>query len=282
FNFREILHQHHRIGIQVLLHHSAVTDGAFLVAHGAQAECHRALGLHGHLLRVDGVTAVDRDDDPMNLELAALIHRDLCRTRAITRVAHELGDATIYSRRGRTSPANAIRHGIEHGKMLWAVCEKLASKLQRIFARGACRLIDKRLKPDPVLVCVHPPPEAHGNVRVAYGMLDEEVGDRVAKARLSASAIETLKRSGVSTISIEPIWRGAREDGWGRNAHVQADEVAFIVEASREFAQTDRPVAALTHVLFAAPDHLDGNAGNLFGDQDSLRRIVLPAATAKA
>src|SRR5690349_14306082 len=165
FNFREVLHQHHRISIQILLHHSTVADGAFLVAHGAETESYGAFGLHGHLLRVDGVAAVDRDDDPMNLELAALVHRDLCCTCAIASIAHELGDATVDTGGRRSTPANAIRDGIEHGKMLWAVCEKLASKLQRVFARGACHLIDKRLQPDRILVGIYAPPETHGNVR---------------------------------------------------------------------------------------------------------------------
>src|SRR5262245_19135698 len=230
-DLRVVLHQHHRIAVEIFLHHSAVTDGAFLVSHGAKTESHRALGLHGHLLGIDRVAAVDGDHQSMDLELAAVADGYLGGTRAVAGIAHELRNAAMDASCRRRVPANAVRHGIEHGKVLWTTCQQLATQLQWVLAGRASHFVDERLEPDRVLVRVDAPPEANGNVGIAYGVLDEEVRDGVAKARLRPSRIKTLKRGRVPSVAIKAIRRSARQDGGSRNAHVQPDETTLVVEA---------------------------------------------------
>src|SRR6185295_4304373 len=109
----EVLHEHHWIGVQILLHHAAVLDGAFLVEHRAEPEGNRAFGLHRHLLRIDRIAAVDGYDETMDFELPAVVDGDFGCTPAIAPIAHELSDAPMYAGRRRCSPGDPLGDGIE-------------------------------------------------------------------------------------------------------------------------------------------------------------------------
>src|SRR5262245_2684111 len=81
-DFGEVFHEHPLIAVQILLRHAASLDGAFLVEHRAETEGNRTLGLHRHLLRINGVAAVDRNDQTMDFELPTFIDGDLGCPRA--------------------------------------------------------------------------------------------------------------------------------------------------------------------------------------------------------
>jgi len=59
---------------------------------------------------------------------------------------------------------------------------------------------------------------------------------------------------------------------------MHSEELAAVVQACAQFALRDRPVEVVRLVLLAAPDELDGHAGELLGDSDRLARVVLRAA----
>src|SRR5215472_7648521 len=232
-DLRVVLHQHHRIAIEVLLHHAAIADGALLIQHGAEPESDRALGLHGDLLGIDGVAAVDGDDQSMDLELASVAHRYLGGSCAIAGITHELRNAAIDAGCWRRVPADTVGDGIERRKVLWTIRQQLASKLQGILACGARHLVDEGLKPDRVLVRVDAAPEAHGNMGIAHGVLDEEVGDGIAEAPLRPTRVKPLKGSAISSVAVEAARRGARQDRGCCNSHVQPNEITLVIEASR-------------------------------------------------
>ena len=74
---------------------------------------------------------------------------------------------------------------------------------------GSCagrlgKLVHEAFEIDGVLVDVHAAPEARRDVRVAHGMVDQHVGDRVAERRFGSAGIETLERRRVGARSAAP------------------------------------------------------------------------------
>src|SRR5262245_937132 len=231
-DLRKVFHEHHRIAVQIFLHHTPILDGAFLVEHRAQTEGNGALGLHRDLLRIDDITAVDRNHQAMNFELPAVADGDLRGSGTIATVTHELSNASMQAGRRRCCPSDFLCHGIEHGEVLRIIDQKLAPELERVLTRGVGDLVDERFHPDRILVSVDAAPEAHGYMRVANGVLNQEIGNGITKAPFRATRIEALKGRRIPAILVEPIWRCARQNRWCCDAHVQSDQVALFVEAS--------------------------------------------------
>src|SRR5436190_5271543 len=153
FNLGEVLHQHGRIGVEVLLDDPAILDRALLQQQGAEAIGDRPLDLGGHLVRVDDVTAVRSHHQAMDLQLAAVAHRYLGCGGDVAAIAHVLGNAAMdASRRRRLAPADLVGHGIEHGQVLGMVGHHLAAELEGILAGRLGELVDEGLEPDRVLV----------------------------------------------------------------------------------------------------------------------------------
>src|SRR5215475_4022922 len=218
----------------------------------------------------------------MDFEFPTITDGNLGCPCAVAAVPHELGDAAMQTGGRRRSPADAIGYGVENGEVFRAVGQQLAPKLERVFARSMGDFVDEGLQPDGILIGVDAAPEAHGHMRVAYGVLNQKIRNGVTKVPLRAARIDTLKRCRVSAIFVEPIGRGTRQNRGRRDVHPQSDEFTFLVETSRELAQSDRPISALAHILLAAPDQLDRNTRDLLGDQHGLGGVVLTSTPAEA
>ena len=166
------------------------------------------------------------------------------------------------------------------------VGHQLAPELQLVLAGGLGELVDEALHEDAVLVDVHAAPHARGHVRVAHGVVDQQVRDRVLQRVLPAEQVRrghALEHERIAPlVLLDHLWQRGSEDRLARQPHVQGDEVVVGVEAARQLALHDRVVAALAHVLLARPEQLDRHAGHLLGDQHRLARPVLVQAAAPA
>src|SRR5439155_24307198 len=58
---------------------------------------------------------------------------------------------------------------------------------------------------------------------------------------------------------------------------MQADQFAFLVEASGELAHRDRAIEVVRLIFLAAPDQLDWSVGEFLRDRDRLMHVVLRA-----
>ena len=146
---------------------------------------HLPLDLRG----IDGISRIGRCDDAVDLHLVA-IDRDLGAGCHIAAERHGLRQAAEYALRRRPTPSGLLRHRIEHGEMLGMVCHQLAAELERVNARFLGKLVHEAFEIDGVVVDVHAAPEARIDVRVAHGMVHQDVGDRVAERRFVPAGIE--------------------------------------------------------------------------------------------
>src|SRR5262249_13003110 len=150
-------------------------------------------GLHRHLLRIDGIAAIDRKHQTMDFEFPTITDGDLGRPGAVAAVPHELGDAAMLTGGWRRSPADPIGYGVQNRQVPGAVGQQLAPNLERVLAGGMRDLVDEGLQPDGILIGVDAAPEAYRHMRVAYGVLNQKIRNGVTKTRLRATRIETLK-----------------------------------------------------------------------------------------
>ena len=171
--------------------------------------------------------------------------------------------------------------GVEHGEVLGMLLHHLAAEFERVLPGRMRHLVDEAFEIDGVLVVVHATPEARREVRVAHGVIDQDVRDVVADLAFGAAGVEPLEGRGIASVH-EPIRRDAGEDRLAGDAHAQAGHVVVLVERRGELAHRDRMVGALGHVLFARPQQLDRHAGHLLGDLHRLRDVVGAGAPAEA
>ena len=118
-------------------------------------------------------------------------------------------------------------------------------------------------------------------MRVAHGVVYQEVGKGVANRCLGPRRIQALKHHWILAID-DVLRRHAGQYGLAGNAHVQAGDVALRIKPGGHFALGNRVVFTVQHVFFTRPDQLDGCARHLLGDSHSLAHIVGHAAPAKA
>src|SRR5262245_62292326 len=116
----------------------------------------------------------------------------------------------MHAGRRRRSPGDPLGDGIENGEMLRAVGQELAPEFERILACRVGALVDERLQPDRILVGVEAAPDAHRHMRVAYGVLDQEIGNGVTKTALRNNWIKTLKGIRIPPMLVNGIRSGAR------------------------------------------------------------------------
>ncbi len=160
------------------------------------------------------------------------------------------------------------------------VGHELAPQGQRVLPGGVRDLVDEAFEVDRVLVQVHAAPEAGRHMRVAHGVVDQQVGEAVADRSLGPGRAEALVNQHVLAV-LHGLRRDRGQDGLARDAHVQARDVAVGIHAGRELALRDRVEEAVLHVFLARPDQLDGRARHRLGDLHGLGDEVAAAAPAE-
>src|SRR5882724_2421961 len=71
---RSIRKTHHAISVEIALHRGAILDRDLSVECRRQTKYYRALSLLDDGLRVDHVTRIERDDDPIDLQMTVRLH----------------------------------------------------------------------------------------------------------------------------------------------------------------------------------------------------------------
>src|SRR5262249_36371660 len=99
------------------------------------------------------------------------------------------------------APTDALGHRVEHGEVSRMLCHQLAPELGVVLADGLRQLVHEALQEDGVLVDVHATPEPRLDVRIAHGMVDHQVRDRVAERMLRAGRHEALEGQRVFSLS---------------------------------------------------------------------------------
>ena len=74
-------------------------------------------------------------------------------------------------------PTDLLGHGVEHCEVLGMLRHQLAPELERILAGGVRQFVHEALEIDGVLVVVHAAPEPRRNVRIAHGVIDQQIGN---------------------------------------------------------------------------------------------------------
>ena len=76
---------------------------------------------------------------------------------------------------------------VENGKVLGMVRHQLAPELERVLPGRVRKLVHEALEIDGVLVDVHASPESWRDVRVAHGMVNQQVRDGIPQCCLRLS-----------------------------------------------------------------------------------------------
>ena len=90
---------------------------------------------------------------------------------------------------------------------------------------------------------------------------------------------QALEGQKVSAID-HGAWQDCCQDRLTTDTHLQANDVAFVIQASGHLALRDWVKGAVQHVFFTTPDHLDRGAGNLLGNLYRLPNVVVKRTTA--
>ena len=135
--------------------------------------------------------------------------------------------------------------------------------------------VHKALGVDGVLVVVHPPPEPRTHRGITHGVVDQQVGDGITKRAFSTAGVEALEGEWITPVLVKTLGTDRRLDRLAGNAHLQANEIAVLVEAADKLALGDGMIGPMALVLFARPDHLDWHARHFLGDQRRLTGKVL-------
>ena len=158
---------------------------------------------------------------------------------------------------------------------------QLATQSQRILLRRMGNFVDKSFEINRVLVQVHAAPETRWHMRIAHRVIHQQRRERITNRRLWARWIEALKHYGVFAVA-NVLWRNESQDRLPRDAHRQPGDLALVIEPSGHLALGDRVEAALRHIFFARPDHLDRCAGHLLADGNGHPDKVGATATPEA
>ena len=126
--------------------------------------------------------------------------------------------------------------------MLGMVRHQLAPELERVLAGRVRELVHEALEVDGVLVVVHAAPEPRRDVRIAHGVVDQQVRDGVAERAFRAAGIEALEGDRILAVLQAPRV-DVRQDRLAGDAHVQRGQVVVGVERAGELALRDRMIA---------------------------------------
>ena len=187
-----------------------------------------------------------------------------------------LGEAAIDALRRGLVPAGPLGDRVEHGEMLRMVRHQLAAERERVLPGRVRQLVHEAFEIDGVLVDVHAAPEARRHVRVAHGMVDQQVRDGVAERAPSAPLRRSRPWNATGSMPfLQRLRAHAGQDRLAGNAACAAP-VRLLSASKRagQLALRDRMIAAVRHVLFARHRQLDRRARHLLGDQHRLPDIV--------
>src|SRR6266403_709892 len=109
---RRIRKAHHAISVEIALHSGAILDRDLSVQRGRQTKDHGALSLLGDGLRVDHMTGIERDSDPIDLQTTVRLHRNFRDLRAQTVCKSANSDAAPATSRQRLAPVAFLGGGI--------------------------------------------------------------------------------------------------------------------------------------------------------------------------
>ena len=252
FDFRHFGDAHRVVVIEVGLLDAAVLDGALLIEQRGQAVDERARDLPVDLGRVDGVGWICCADDPVHFDLVAASNRDFRRSRHIGVERLHVCEPTIDALRCRLAPTDSLGHGVEHGEVSRMLCHQFAPEFELVLADGLRQLVHEALQEDGVLVDVHATPEPRLDVRIAHGMVDHQVRDRVAECVFRPGGHQTLERQRVFSL-VEVLRENVRQDRLAGEPHVQRGQIVVGIESAGELALHHRMIAAMRHVLLARP-----------------------------
>ena len=134
-----------------------------------------------------------------------------------------------------------------------------AAELDRIGCGGLRHFVDEALHVHGVLVRVDAAPRSDRHVGVAHRVFDQQARERVAQLRVARLFVVSLQL---------PVILPSFATGRFRNALISAQARTCMPVACprRRFprpASTRDRTIVVRHVLFAAPDHLDRDAGVL-------------------
>src|SRR5258707_5889653 len=112
----------------------------------------------------------------MHLDLVAVGDGDFGDRGDVTSKPHLLGDAAKYPLRRGLAPADALRDGVEHGKMLGMIRHQLAAEFERVLSGRMRPLIHEAFEIAAILVAVEAAPYSGPHMRIAHGMVDQQMG----------------------------------------------------------------------------------------------------------
>ncbi len=249
------------------MHHSPILDGDFLVHDRAQSPDDAALHLRLHRIRMDDVTAVERDDDAFDVDHVAAFDRELDHRRGETAVGVHHCDAAVNAFGRRPVPGRRLCHGIQHAQVLLPL-QQWPAELVRILARSQRQFVDEAFAEERVVGMRHGPPETRGHMRIAHRILVGEVGYRVGIV-LKAARVDRID-------AVFDHGRTHRDDDrLIRLANVPAGPVAVLIEPGAQLHQRDGAIAALAHVFLARPLQPDRSAAHGLRDLHRLLGVLL-------
>ena len=276
------VHLHHRVAVEIRLLDAAILDRAFAIKRGGEAIDKAALNLGGDLLRVDREAAIRRCHDAMDFQFARIAHRDLGAGRHIAAKAVRHAKPAMHrlaaNGRGRAAPAHLGRHRIEHRPVLRVIRHQRPAILQRVFPGGMRQLIHEAFQIEGVLVEVHTAPETRRHMRVAHGMVDQQIREAIADIGLAPGIVQPLEDHRVTPVT-DILREEAGQDGLAGNPHMQPGDIALRIQPRRQLGHGDGVVAALHHILLTRPEQLHRRAGHLLGDIDDLTDPVMHRTT---
>src|SRR5262249_6982748 len=276
-DLRHFCEPQHRIVVEVELGDASFLDRAFAIHGGGQAVGYGALDLGGNLVRIDRVTAIDTHHHAVNLDFARLAHRHLGHRRRVTRVTHELRNATMHSGGQRLAPLRFRRHRVQYAEMLRMILQEDAAELEGVLARSPRHLVHEAFQEQAVLIRVDAAPRPDRHVGVAHRVLDQQVGHRVAELRVTRLLPQALKLAHVPAV-LDIRRRQVGVDGLPGDTDVQANEIPAFIEPGREPALGDRAIEVMRLIFLAAPYELHRSSRELLGDSDRLAHEILRAA----
>ena len=173
-------------------------------------------------------------DDAVYLHYAVVADRYLGTRRHIAAKPVGLRQSPEHAGCRWFAPAALFGHGVEHRQRFGHVGEQLAAQSQRVLFGLMGDFVEETFDVNRVLVQVDPAPEADRHVRVADGMVNQQVGDGVGELRLGTRRVQTLKDHRVFEVD-DVLRRHLREDGLSSNSHVQRGQVALRIQPRRHF-----------------------------------------------
>src|SRR5215467_9458907 len=199
-DLRHLANANRVVAVEVRLYDAAILNGALLVKQSGEAVDERPCDLPLDLGRVDGMARVSGGHNPVDFYAAIGADRHLCTCCHIAAVSHVLRKPTEHALRRWLAPARPLRDGVEDREMFRVVRHQLAPELQRILAGRMGKLVHKAFEIESVLIVVHAAPEVGRDVRIAHGVVNKQVWNRVTESTFRAARVEALKHEGILTV----------------------------------------------------------------------------------